>query len=150
MPDYSLALVEARRGFDALAAEVAALRDRSAKVLGVGGLATSVVGGLSARADRALVWQGYAALGSFMAVVVLSLLILWPRRFRLSQDPRVLVEWAEMDEMTTERMERSLALHMANHYEENRHKLNWLGTLYCWSVIVLVLQLGFLLAGLGS
>ena len=140
MGDYTLALAEARRGFDALSAEVAALRDRSAKVLGVGGLATSFVGGLSVQADKPLTLWAYIAIGFFMVLVTLSLTILWPRRFRLSQDPYELVAWAEMDDMTTPRMEKNLALHMADHYDENREKLDRLGTLYCWSVAVLVLQ----------
>ncbi|NHC24124.1 hypothetical protein G6553_13205 [Nocardioides sp. IC4_145] len=46
-PSYTLALEEARRGFDQLAGEVSDVRGRSVSLLGMGGLAASFLGGLT-------------------------------------------------------------------------------------------------------
>ena len=46
-PSCTLALEEARRGFDQLAGEVTAIRDRAVTTLGMGGLAASFLGGVA-------------------------------------------------------------------------------------------------------
>lgn len=105
--DYTPALEEARRNFDSQAGQLADLRNRALQFVGVGGLAASFIAGLSAsQPDRCCglsasqpdgLSLGYiAALGAFLLVVAISMSIWSPRKLMTSQDPAILVEWAEM------------------------------------------------------
>ena len=68
-PDYTLALEEARRNFDSQARQLADLRKRAVDLVGIGGLAATFIGGLSAsKQDGLNIWH-IVALCAFVFVV---------------------------------------------------------------------------------
>lgn len=143
---FVVALDEARRGFDDLAAEVATIKDRAISTLGMGGLAASLFGGLAVR-DGADVdpWLWTAALAfAFLAVFVTF--VLWPRRFHVSMNPATLVSWAEDYGTSLTQIQRNLALHLGDKYVENRRVVDRLGALHiCASCLFLVEVIALLL-----
>jgi hypothetical protein len=93
-PDLTLALEEARRGFDSLEKHLADIRNRSQQIVGIGALAASIVGGPAALGpDKKLGVWGIVALGVFAVIVIICLCIWWPRKLWVSQDPAILVTW---------------------------------------------------------
>jgi len=147
---YALALEEARRGFDQLAAEVSVVRDRAGSILGMGGLAASFLGGLSIRdgADVS-VWTWLAVI-AFVALAVLCVIVLWPRRFHVSQHPGELVAWAEEDGASVADMERDLALWLGKKYDENRPIVDWLSLMYSAASVAFLLEIVALILDLMS
>jgi hypothetical protein len=76
-----------------------------------------------------------------VAVALLCFAILWPRRFRTSQDPAILVGWAETKAATVDDMERDLALRLAEQYDPNARILDRLMWLYCGVVVALIVEI---------
>lgn len=146
--DYALALEEARRDFDALSAELPALRSRAIQTAGIGGLALSFLGGLAIRTGEPLSGWAYVAVAAFVVMTTLCLVILWPRRLYSSVDPAVLVEWAERADATSENMRRDLALQMGLKYEHNRVKIDRLSWMGCAIVVALFVQIAALVTAL--
>ena len=149
-PDFSLALEEARRSFDALSDELPALRNRAAQLLGVSGLAASFLGGL-ARVPSGQpigVW-GWVAVLAFITTAALCLRLLWPARFHRGPTPSALVAWAEEGDSLAE-MQRNLALHMQRKYEENRDKLDGLSRWYSATVVGLLVEISAFVIDLWS
>lgn len=134
-PDYTLALEEARRSFDALSDELPALRTRTTQVLGLAGLAASFIGGLALRTDRGMNTWGWVAIAAFVVTAGLCAALLWPRRLYGPPDPAKLVEWAERSDTTMADMTRDLALHYSEKYDLNRDRLDRLSTIFCCVVI---------------
>ena len=147
---YTLALEEARRGFDQLGGELSRVRDRASAALGIGGLAASFLGGLAIRDGAVLSLWTWLSIGAFVALAALCFAILWPRRFRTSQDPAMLVGWAETDGVTIDDMERDLALHMGADYDSNREILDRLMWLYCGVVVALMVEISALVLDIRS
>lgn len=149
-PSYTEALVEARRGFDHLASEVDTIRGRAVALLGAGGLAASFIGGFAIHADASVSGWTWTAVGSFVVMALLAVAVLLPHRFHVSLDPATIVTWAEdSHQPATERdIERDLALWLGRKYDENRPKVDRLGTacagvaaLFLVEVAALVLDL---------
>lgn len=143
-PDYSLALEEARRGFDTLVSEIDLVRGRALSVIGMGGLAASFLGGLNIGTNGDITWLTILAVIAFVAMSALCVAMLLPRRVHLTQRPSALVAWAETESVTTADMERDLALWLENKYDENRPALDrllWLATLASVSFLVEVAAL---------
>lgn len=97
-PSYTLALEEARRGFDQLAGEVSDVRNRSVSLLGMGGLAASFLGGLTLRNGAPVTAWTWVAVAAFVVLAALCAVVLWRRHFHVSQDPAVLVQWLSTTE----------------------------------------------------
>lgn len=139
--DFSLALEEARRAFDALSDELPALRNRATQLLGVSGLAASFLGGLArVPASQPIGAWGWVAVLAFVATAAMCLRLLWPGRFHRGPRPSLLVGWAESGAPLTE-MQRDLALHMQSKYKENRSKLDALSRWYSATVIALLAEI---------
>jgi hypothetical protein len=148
-PDFTLALEEARRGFDSLEKHLLDIRNRSQQIVGIGAVAASILGGLAALGpDKKLGVWGIVALAVFAVIVLICVWIWWPRKFRVSQDPAILVTWAEVPGKTRQRMVRSLALHLANQYEQNADKIGGMQKWFAVAMILLVVEIGCLAAGL--
>ena len=147
---YTLALEEARRGFDQLDGELARVRERASAAMGIGALVASFLGGLGIRDGAALSRWTWLAIGAFVALALLCFAILWPRRFRTSQDPAKLVSWAEKDGVTLGEMERDLALHLGAQYDPNAKILDRLMWLYAGVVVALVVEISALVLNLWS
>ncbi|MEO3939412.1 hypothetical protein V3N99_22110 (plasmid) [Dermatophilaceae bacterium Soc4.6] len=128
-PDYTLALEEARRSWDALNDELSALRTRTIQLVGIAGVAASVLGGIAATGARPLRWESGVGLVAFLTVVLLAFAVLWPRRLSTSIQPTVLVKWAEL--ASPEQGVKNLALYLGEKYDANRKKINVLTTLFC-------------------
>jgi len=140
--DYSLALEEARRGFDATSNELPALRTRATQLLAVSGLAASFVGGLVGDTGRqSLSWVNWAALGSFVITAGLCLVLLWPRKFYDAPKPPQLVAWAETPDITLETMQKQLAESMSEKNDVNRKRLDRLFRYYSWTVVALSIEI---------
>jgi hypothetical protein len=147
-PDYTLALEQARRNFDSQAGQLADLRKRAVQLVGIGGLAATFIGGLSAsEPDGFSVWNG-AALGAFLLVVAICLSIWWPRKLVASQDPAILVEWAELPAMTQQLMNRDMALHVDDHYEANKEIIDEMVNGFCVAIGLLAIEILCLAVGL--
>ena len=139
--DYSLALEEARRAFDALAEELAGLRNRSTQILSVSGLVAAFLGGLTLDKDRPVGTWGGLDVGAFVVMVCLTMVILWPRRLYASIDPTTLVTWAEIPANSRSVMDRDLALHLGEKYEANRRTIDQLTWVYCGVVATLLVEI---------
>ena len=140
-PDYSLALEEARRGFDATSGELPALRTRATQLLGVSGLAASFVGGFGAASRQPPNGPGWAALGFFVVTAGLCLVLLWPRAFYDAPKPFQLVAWAETPDVTLKEMQKRLAEVMSEKNDANRERLDRLFMVYSWTVVALSLEI---------
>jgi preprotein translocase subunit SecG len=147
-PRYTLALEEARRSMDQQMADLAGIRARATTLLGVAGLSASFLGGLALRDDPALSRYTWVAIGAFIAVTGVCLAILWPRAFRASRDPAKLVAWAELDDTSSDQMDRDLALWIGKQYDGNVNTLNRLMWLYCGAVVVLLIEIAALVLDL--
>ena len=129
-PDYTLALEEARRGFDQQADDFSTVRDRARSALGTGGLAASFLGGLTIRDDTSLSRWTWMAVACFCLLAAICLAIMWPREVWASQSPVTLVRWTEEYEATRAQMTRDLAPHLGQQVTHNRDQLSVLTRLY--------------------
>lgn len=135
---------------DQQVADLSGVRDRAVTVLGIGGLSASFMGGFAWREDAPPSrWIVCAAVGMFALVAVLCVLILWPRRFPVTQKPDVLLDW-ETDGASTDDMNKDLALYMGRMYDNNRATLNRLMRLYCGAVVALLVEITALILNLWS
>lgn len=147
-PDYALALEEARRGFDSLEKHLADIRNRSQQIVGIGALAASIVGGLAALGSHKLGVLGIVALAVFAVIVIICVWIWWPRELWVSQDPAILVTWAEIPDITRQRMARSLAIHLADQYEQNQDRIGGMLKWFAVAMMLLVVEIGCLATGM--
>lgn len=143
--DYTLALEEARRGFDQQSGEVTNVRNRAASLLGMGGLAASFLGGLALRDGAPRSWFTGLAIGAFAALAVLAALVLWRRPFHVSQSPKSLVRWAEDEGAGKTKMTRDLALWLGMKYEDNQKKIDKMGWLLSGCILAFVVEVAALL-----
>ena len=147
-PSYTLALEEARRGFDQLAAEVSDVRSRAVSLLGMGGLAASFLAGLTLRDEETLTGWAWLAVAAFVVLAVLCALVFWRRHFHVSQHPAVLVQWAEHHMASRDEMERDLALWLGKKYDENRVSVDRLGRLLTVATVAFLIEIVALLVDL--
>ncbi len=143
--DYTLALEEARRGFDQQFGEVTNVRNRAASLLGMGGLAASFLSSLALRDGAPRSWFTGLAIGAFATLAVLAALVLWRRRFYVSQRPETLVQWVEDVGASKGEMTRDLALWLGRKYEENRKKIDRMGWLLSGCIVAFVVEVTALL-----
>jgi hypothetical protein len=156
-PDFTLALEEARRGFDQLTAELAAVRQRAASAISIGSVSAAFVGGLALRDKGASpsVWTGLAVL-AFALVVASGLKVLWPRRFWTAVDAPTLIGWAmgtntiDGEPLTPEWMTMYLAQSIDQKYEENKPIVDRLAVWYSMGLVALVLEVIFLIVDLAT
>jgi hypothetical protein len=131
---YQLAFEEARR---AVADQVGALdnlRGRAGTLLAVASLSTSLLGGIVLQGNAPHGWLSWAAIGVFVGVVAITLVLLLPRpRWGFSISATTIIEgYAEgehpRDLATTHRY---LALHLEGADTKNAARLNHL---YWWFI----------------
>lgn len=150
-PDFSLALEEARRTFDALSDELPALRNRATQLLGVSGLAATFLGGLSRMpAGQPIGLWGWVAVVAFVVTAAMCLRLLWPGWFHRGPTPSELVKWAETPGASLPEMQRAMALHMQKKYGENRKKLDGLSRWYSATVVALFVEISAFVINLWS
>lgn len=149
-PGYALALEEARRGFDQLAAEVSLTRDRAVSMVGLGGLAAAFLGGLSIRDGADVSRWTWLAVVAFVAMAVCAAFVLYPRRFHFSQHPGELVSWVEEHGASADDVERDLALWLGKKYDENRSIVDRLGRFHYAITIAFLVEIAALAVDLAS
>lgn len=132
MPDeddrYLLALEEARRAIDTQKEDLKAIRDRTTAIVTVASIAASFIGGLAFRDKSAELgdWS-WVAIGLFVLIALITVLIYWPRTFTFTQKPSVIIEdWIEKESPSLARMRRDLAYYLHDQYTANRAVLNWM------------------------
>jgi hypothetical protein len=139
---YTLAYDEASYAVKRQEAALDDLRARTGILLAAAALVASFLGG-AALANRTMALPGALAIGSFAVVGVLALLVLWPwGGWVFSFDPRILMAgYIEADPPATlPEMHRDLALHHADHVNQNQEKLDRLYWVYRGATVALVLQ----------
>ena len=157
VPDFTLALEEARRGFDELNQELARIRTRAASALSAGSLSAAFLGGLTLRnpTDALSPWT-FLAIAAFVLLALSNAVVLWPRSVWASVDPEKLISWALGDQatgrqpMTRVAMDMYLARFMGRKYNENSRTVTTLSWVYSAGVVALSLEIGFLIADLLS
>src|SRR5581483_7947088 len=111
---------------------------------GMGGLAASFLGGLTLRNGAEVTWWTWAAVAAFVVLAVVCSRVLWRRRFHISQNPAVLVQWAEHHGASRAEMERDLALWLGKKYDENRISVDRLGRLLSVASIAFLIEIAAL------
>ena len=123
---YKLAYDEAVRALQQQQSRLDNLRTRAGILLSAAAIATSFLGGKALEGRAPTAW-GWAAVGMFLALSGVTLLILWPRvEWKFAVGIRELIhDYIESDEplpITT--IHRDLALHMEDSYFDNERGLN--------------------------
>jgi hypothetical protein len=116
------------------------------QVLGIGSLSAAFLGGIAIRDNATSIWAWFA-IGCFLLLVILTVSILLPRKWRASHDPVVLIDWVEA-KATTAQMQKRLAQAYGDSFNENHDKIRNLTRTYVAAIIALVAELIFLVLNL--
>jgi hypothetical protein len=124
---YKFAYDEAVRALVEQQSVIDGLRSRAGLLLSAAAITTSFLGARSLDPGE-LGLAGWLATACFVGVALVSLIILWPRRWEFEADPRemiaIYVDAAEP--ASVGRLCRNLSLQMHNSYVENRGGLRQL------------------------
>jgi hypothetical protein len=148
---YELAYEASIRAIENQAATVESLRSRAGTMLAATALVTSFFGGQAlARAERSslhVLSYTTAALGSFIAVSLLSLTILLPFTLRFSLSAGVIVRFfedvAEGDRVSPSETLREVALQYEALYDSNATPIRLLAVCFRLAIVGLVSEVGF-------
>ena len=139
---YTLALDEAWRGLNRLDDELTRVRDRASRLLTIGALAASFLGGLSLRNNANLTVATWLGIVALCAVMVLSAVVLFPRKLYSTVDPDDLVYWGDDSSMTVDDMRRNLAIYLTGKYPHNRQVVETLTWLTVVAGIAMLVEVG--------
>jgi hypothetical protein len=148
---YELAYEASVRAIENQAATVESLRSRAGIVLAANALVTSFFGGqaLSGAASWSVHLLSFtaAALGSFIAVSLLSLTILLPFTLRFSLSARAILRFfedvAEEDRINPADTLREVALQYEAMYDSNATQIRRLSACFQLAIVCLVGEVGF-------
>jgi hypothetical protein len=148
---YELAYEASLRAIENQAATVESLRSRAGTILAATALVTSFFGGQAlTRAERSpLHTLSYttAALGSFIAVSLLSLTIVLPFRLRFSLSARAILRFfedvAESDLVSPLEALREVALQYEAMYDSNATQIRRLVVCFRLAIVCLLGEVGF-------
>jgi hypothetical protein len=122
---YALVYDEARRALERQAASLDGVRGRAGTIIAASSLVTTFIG--NNQAVGAVGPAFIVALISYIGVVLLAVVILWPvRGWRLGPETqRVLDDYVDRDDFASlPELHRSLAIHMQSWYSRNQDRLN--------------------------
>jgi len=124
---YRVAYDEAVRALSGQQGAIESFRTRAGLLLSAAAITTSFLGAQALNGGHSNV-ATWLALATFVAVAIVSLGILWPRRWEFTANPRDVIQtYIEADEPAPiEELHRDLSLHMHNSYLENREGLEQL------------------------
>ena len=130
-PRYELVFSAARLALDRQSGDVDNLRSRATSLVAATTLALSFIGGLGlvGMGTKPLpTWSIWGSIGLVLVIAGCCLLILLPRGWVFDLSAEVLInEYVEGSEPEPlDKMYRSLALSLENHYDDNAKKLRWL------------------------
>jgi len=148
---YELAYEASVRAIEHQAATVESLRSRAGTILAATALVTSFFGGqaLICVESSPLHVLSYtaAALGSFIAVSLLSLTILLPFTLRFSLSAEAILSFfedvAEADRGSPAEALREVALQYESMYDSNRARIRFLNVCFRLAIMCLVGEVGF-------
>lgn len=137
MPDadkdllYEVAYDQAVRALSEQQAVIDSFRTRAGMVLSAAAITTSFLGAQALEGGDSQ-WTAWLALTAFVGVAIMSLAMLWPRRWEFTASPRDLIQtYIESGEPAPiEELHRDLSLHMHNSYVENRKGLEQLAAFF--------------------
>ena len=117
---YKLAYDEAVRGLAHQQSRLDDFRARAGIVLSAAAIATSLLGGQALQRRSPSIWA-WVALGCFVGVSALTLLLLLPRRWEFTAVPRRIIgTYVEAENpLPLPMIHRDLALHMEDSYVRN-------------------------------
>jgi hypothetical protein len=141
---YALAYREARRGLEDQERSVVELRAHAGALIAAAAIATSFLGGQTL-VRRGVSAAGWLAIGCFVLLGFVVLLILWPRRGgEYSLAPKVFIAtYLEPEDgrpLESHMIERDLALHMGLSAELNRRQLRTLTTAFRFGALLLLTE----------
>ena len=155
---YELAYDASIRAIENQAATVESLRSRAGIILAANALVTSFFGeqALSRAAGWPLHLLSYttAALGSFIAVCLLTLAMILPLTLRFSLSAGAIVRFFEdvagSDQVTPVETLREVALQYEAMYDSNATQIRRLGVCFRLAIVCLVGEVGFWLTVLAT
>jgi len=138
---YGLAVEEARRALDQQKDDLKTVRDRTAAMVGLGGVAAAFLGGLALRDEAPI--SGWTIIGAsaFVVLTILMVLTHLTYTFVFSQDAAQIVLWADHFGAGKADMQRNLALWMFEQYLKNRKTMLWLWRAYEAALVFLLIEL---------
>lgn len=126
-----MAYDEAVRALTEQQTVIDSFRTRAGLVLSAAAITTSFLGAQAFEGGHSH-WTVWTALATFVLVAVVSLGILWPRRWEFTANPREVIQtYIESQEPAPiEELHRDLSLHMHNSYVENRRGIEQLAAFF--------------------
>lgn len=128
---YGVAYDEAVRALSEQQAVIDSFRTRAGLVLSAAAITTSFLGAQALEGGHSH-WAAWLALVAFIGVAVMSLAILWPRRWEFTANPQEVIQTyiESSDPAPIEELHRDLSLHMHNSYTDNRKGLEQLAAFF--------------------
>jgi hypothetical protein len=128
---YKVAYDEAVRALSEQQGAIDSFRTRAGLLLSAAAITTSFLGAQALNSGDSNVATWLAMVG-FAGVAVVSLAILWPRRWEFTANPRDVIQtYIEAEEPAPiEELHRDLSLHMHNSYIQNREGLEQLAIFF--------------------
>jgi hypothetical protein len=121
-----VALEEARRAIDQQNTDLAAARGAVTALLGVAGVAATLIGGLTVSHRQSFDAWTWIAVAAFALMTALTCAVVWPYKFRFENRAGVIVEWVRDHHQDATDVRRNLALFMDENWEHNGATLWWL------------------------
>jgi hypothetical protein len=148
---YRVAYDEAVRALSEQQDVINSFRTRAGLVLSAAAITTSFLGAQALEGGDSR-WTAWLALAAFVGVAVMSLAILWPRRWEFTANPRdVIRTYIESEEPAPiEEVHRDLSLHMHNSYVENRRGLEQLAVFFQTAIGLLAIEVVLWIVAIAS
>jgi hypothetical protein len=142
---YALAYREAMRGLEDQERSAVELRTRAGALIAAAAISTSFFGS-QAFARHVVGVAGWVAIGCFVLLGFIVLVMLWPRRdwaFSLAPEDFIAMylEPSDGESLELHLVERDLALHMGRSIEFNRDQLNALVTVFRVGALLLIAEM---------
>ena len=128
---YRVAYDEAVRALSEQQVVIESVRSRTGLLLSAAAITTSFLGAQALRVGD-LGPPVWLAMAGFGGVALVSLAILWPRRWEFTPGPGEVIDaYIDADEpLSVEALHRDLSLHMSSSYSENRIGLGQLAVFF--------------------
>jgi hypothetical protein len=140
----NLAYEEAKSAISSQASTLDGLRSRAGTLLAAASLVTGFLGGqalVKPTFDKGVVvradigTEGWIAIGCFILVAVLTLVILWPYQWRFEMGAKVILKGDDF-----EGTQRELAEYHEKNWDSNKIKLDRLFSCFRWATVLLAAE----------
>jgi hypothetical protein len=145
-----LAYDESIRGLNMQSTAVDELRSRTGVLIAAATVASAFLGSAALARHPASYWANILGLLAFIAVIGLSLGVLWPSEdWEFVYDPEVLDEDYFVGEVDVTEMCRAMSLGNAGSHQKNQGKLNGRFKLFRFASVALLIDVLLWLVGIG-